>query len=175
MKNSFKYSDFFARIIQELLFESNLMKYIHFTILIFLLLWWDIGTKYLASTYLEERIPLLWDIIYLELFHNTGIAFSIAITGIFLKILTIVLIFGIIYYYFFSGYEERTLWKDISFALILAGAFGNAYERIFHGYVVDFIGVQYFSIFNIADSYITLWALLYWYLYLKETKKSSIS
>lgn len=48
--------------------------------------------------------------------------------------------------------------------LILGGAVGNVVDRLMHGYVVDFIQVHhsgwYFPSFNIADSAITLGAVL---------------
>ncbi len=49
-------------------------------------------------------------------------------------------------------------------ALILGGALGNVIDRLWHGYVVDFIQVHhggwYFPAFNVADSAITLGAAL---------------
>jgi signal peptidase II len=56
--------------------------------------------------------------------------------------------------------------KLFSFALacILGGAVGNVFDRLVHGYVVDFIQVHwkstyYFPAFNIADSAITVGAV----------------
>lgn len=49
-------------------------------------------------------------------------------------------------------------------ALILGGAIGNVVDRLMHGYVVDFIQVHYggwyFPSFNVADSAITIGAVL---------------
>jgi signal peptidase II len=49
-------------------------------------------------------------------------------------------------------------------ALILGGALGNVIDRLLHGYVVDFIQVHYqrsyFPSFNVADSAITVGAVL---------------
>jgi signal peptidase II len=49
-------------------------------------------------------------------------------------------------------------------ALILGGAIGNVIDRLLHGYVVDFIQVHYggwyFPAFNVADSAITVGAVL---------------
>ena len=49
-------------------------------------------------------------------------------------------------------------------ALILGGALGNVIDRLLHGYVVDFIQVHYqrsyFPSFNVADSAITVGAIL---------------
>jgi signal peptidase II len=51
-----------------------------------------------------------------------------------------------------------------SYALILAGAVGNLVDRLQHGYVVDFVHVHwrdwYYPAFNVADSAITIGALL---------------
>jgi len=123
----------------------------------------DLYSKNLALNYLQNKINILWDFLYLQYVENTGIAFSTQIP--FLKILTIVLIIGIFVYYF----KERNNTKnkkllDLSFWLILAWAIWNAIERIFYWKVVDFLWVKYFSVFNLADSFITIWAILYLYL-----------
>lgn len=51
-----------------------------------------------------------------------------------------------------------------SYALILAGAVGNLIDRLQHGFVVDFVHVHwrdwYYPAFNVADSAITIGALL---------------
>ena len=53
----------------------------------------------------------------------------------------------------------------ISTILIISGAFGNLIDRIFRGYVVDFISFTFFgyeaSIFNVADSFITIGVIFY--------------
>ena len=43
----------------------------------------------------------------------------------------------------------------LAFVLILAGAIGNAIDRLRFGHVVDFIDVRVWPIFNVADSAIT--------------------
>jgi signal peptidase II len=51
-----------------------------------------------------------------------------------------------------------------SVALILGGAIGNAIDRLRLGYVIDFVqlhwGVHYFAAFNVADSAISIGAVL---------------
>ncbi len=124
----------------------------------------DLLSKYYASIFLNEKVNIIWDFLYLFHIKNDGIAFSINIP--FLKIVTIVLILGIFYYYFTEEVSKKSLVIDISFWLILAGAIWNAIERILYSQVTDFIAVQWFAIFNIADSLITIWAILYiYYLY----------
>jgi signal peptidase II len=65
-------------------------------------------------------------------------------------------------------------WSRLALTFVLSGALGNMYDRILHGYVVDFIDVAYGTLhwpaFNVADMSITfgmgLW--LYAQLSLKE-------
>jgi len=51
-------------------------------------------------------------------------------------------------------------WQHVAFALILAGAAGNLLDRMFRGYVVDFIHVPHWPIFNVADVSIFLGAAI---------------
>ena len=58
-------------------------------------------------------------------------------------------------------YESKNL-NEVSLSMMFGGAFGNAWDRIFYGYVVDFIETTFmeFAIFNIADIAITVGAVL---------------
>ena len=78
------------------------------------------------------------------------------------------------YYYFKEEYKKRQKLVDLSFVLILSWALWNWYERIFNSKVIDFIWVKYFSIFNIADAYITIWVILYILNYYFLKKKNEI-
>lgn len=127
----------------------------------------DFSTKFIAHTSLKEEVNLLWDFLFLKYAENPWIAFSIQVPTILLKIMTIVLIMAIFYYY---KQENKTLSnKDAilhnsAFGLILWWAIANWYERIFHEKVIDFIWVQGFAIFNMADAFITIGAIIYLYM-----------
>ena len=58
--------------------------------------------------------------------------------------------------------------------LIIGGALGNLIDRVLRGAVFDFILLHYkniaFPVFNIADSFITLGAILFFYSYLTNKK-----
>ena len=42
-------------------------------------------------------------------------------------------------------------WQQAGLALLLCGALGNLLDRLFRGYVVDFIHVHHWPVFNVAD------------------------
>jgi signal peptidase II len=61
--------------------------------------------------------------------------------------------------------KSAETWLAVALALVLGGALGNLYDRVVLGHVVDFILVHwqnrwYFPAFNIADSAITIGAVM---------------
>ena len=62
----------------------------------------------------------------------------------------------------------------ISLSLILAGGFGNLFDRVFLGHVVDFIAVTFNPyVFNLADVFITIGIVLYLISYFKVKEQNS--
>ncbi len=149
----------------------------YITLIIWLTLDW--ATKYIAQDYFTptcllesckiEPISIIWNNIYLDLAYNSGIAFGIKVPLWLLKVGTIALIIWIYYYYKEELKQETNTKKQnilqIAFWLILAWAIWNWVERVFNERVIDFIWVKYFSIFNLADSFISIWALFLLYYY----------
>ncbi len=74
-----------------------------------------------------------------------------------------VLALGLVVFYFFKTPASDRLMK-VSLSLILAGALGNLLDRFLRGYVIDFldlhIGGAHWPFFNVADSCITIGAVL---------------
>lgn len=97
----------------------------------------------------------------MKLIYNTGIAFGLPITGIFLKILTFAIIAILCYYYIKHEFPKKNLLIDSAFVCIFAGAISHGYERIFVGHVIDFFAVKNFAIFNFADIFITIGGILF--------------
>ena len=143
---------------------------------------------------LGETKPVINNLFHITLVENPGIAFGI-IPGAFLKdfilILTILLCFG--FFAFLLLARNADLKVRFSVGLILAGAAGNLFDRIFYGYfynyaplfqgnVVDFLDVKFFQfflfghipgsyVFNIADLSITMGVFMIIYLIIKSKKE----
>jgi signal peptidase II len=111
---------------------------------------------------LNESVAVIKNILHFTLVHNTGIAFGLfkdcgAVFIVIPLILTGLLIYNI-YFYRHSEYLNRLY--IAAFALILGGAIGNLIDRIFIGYVIDFIDFRIWPVFNVADSAITIGAAI---------------
>ena len=66
---------------------------------------------------------------------------------------------GIIYWLFFVG-AARDWLLTVSLACVTAGIFGNLYDRLMFGFVVDFLHLHHWPVFNVADSCISIGAVL---------------
>ena len=87
--------------------------------------------------------------------QNTGAAFGIFQNGnTVLKVLTSAIILFILVYYQTIPYAQKFV--RVCLAIMLGGAIGNLIDRFTLGYVLDFIAVGRFPVFNIADSCVTV-------------------
>jgi len=121
-------------------------------------------TKYIVRTYLEVGetwVPFEWIRPYARIVHwnNTGAAFGIfpSAGGIF-TVVAILVIAAILVY--FPRVPRQQVVARIALALQLGGAAGNLVDRLLHGPVIDFVSVGKFAVFNVADSCITIGAVL---------------
>lgn len=124
----------------------------------------------ISRSQIIDVIPGIIEFVYVK---NTGAAFNILSGRIgILSIISLAFAVGVIWY-MVSKKPRNTLLKT-ALLFLFAGAVGNVIDRIFRGFVVDFIKTAFieFPVFNIADIFITLGAVLFIiYLLFFENKK----
>jgi signal peptidase II len=108
---------------------------------------------------LHQPLPLIDGVINLTLVHNTGSAFGmfrgmrwflVAVTVIFLAVLIHRL------------YSRPIRCFDLAVvSMITGGALSNLYDRVFLGYVVDYIDLGWWPVFNLSDSFLNVGCALY--------------
>ncbi len=102
---------------------------------------------------LNEKVEVIKNFFYITVVHNTGGAWSIFSNYSYLFIIASVLAIVLLVKFMF-GFKNN-LRNNIAFALLFGGIFSNLADRIFLGYVRDFLSFKIFSydypIFNIAD------------------------
>ena len=120
-------------------------------------------TKFIITRQLSlhESLPVIKGIFHLTLIHNRGAAFGILKNQVPLFILTSIFAIGLIIFSL-KDKKPKTRFNLYSFSLslILAGALGNLIDRLILGYVIDFLDFRIWPVFNIADSAITVGAIL---------------
>jgi signal peptidase II len=121
-------------------------------------------TKWWAVETLDTRIIELVGSLQLRLTYNYGAAFSISQgRGALISVLAVVVV-GVLV---FSGRQATRPLAAVALGMVLGGAIGNLSDRAFRdghgllgGGVVDFVDVQWWPIFNVADSAVVCGALL---------------
>ncbi|MBT3406181.1 signal peptidase II [Candidatus Woesearchaeota archaeon] len=134
-----------------------------FTPVLFLL---DILSKLYVKYVIFDKIKVLGNLFSINYHENLGAGFSILYGKTALLILVSVLAVGFIFYYYRKIPNELGVYV----VLILAGILGNLFDRVFFGYVIDFLDFIYWPVFNFADIYITVGALCLVFLWKDEKK-----
>ena len=128
----------------------------------------DIATKQLAEMMLTYGRPVyLLPVLDFTLLYNRGAAFSFLadesgwqrwfFTAVSLGVSVMLIVW-------LKRLPRTQIWMPVALALILGGALGNLFDRLVYGHVIDFISVHwdrsYFPAFNLADSAITVGAVM---------------
>ena len=135
----------------------------------------DILSKYLVVQLLVPLgtsvtvIPGILDFTFVK---NRGAAFGMLSDSRWIFMTVSVIFISVLIYVLNKSLITHKLF-NISVSLVLGGGIGNMIDRVFVGYVVDFIEVTFvkFAVFNIADSAITLGAIgaLVYFLFIDKT------
>jgi len=113
-----------------------------------------IGVDHITKWVVSTNIPLYHsvganDVITLHHVENSGAAFGLfpQFQGLYLVVAAVVVL-----YILFAGHQFGTTWsRQTVLGLILGGAVSNGIDRFTQGYVVDFIDLHWWPVFNVAD------------------------
>lgn len=106
---------------------------------------------------LGQTIPVIDGFFHFTYIQNTGAAFGIMSqnTGLLIVVTVILMAAAVI----FAAVKKDELGKFIiiSIAMIIGGGLGNMIDRIFRGYVVDFLDFKVWNpVFNVADIFVCI-------------------
>lgn len=126
----------------------------------------DRVTKLWAVNYFKthDDIIVIKDYFNITYLTNKGAAWgSFQNKLLFLSIITSAVVLAMIYYLIKNNKNSRLL--NFSLALIISGALGNLFDRVYYRYVVDFIllhfkDVYYYPVFNVADMCVVVGTIL---------------
>lgn len=107
----------------------------------------------------QRSIKLAGDWLALEYAENRGVAFGLlSDAGSWLALVAIIVLAALLAHYATTTKPEP--WETVAIGAIVGGAAGNLFDRLRLGYVVDFLAVGAWPNFNVADSAITVGAIL---------------
>ncbi len=130
--------------------------------LLFLLVGCDHVTKHVAKSELEQRdsVELVSGVLDLRYVENHGSAFNLlrfipprARMALLVIANTVVLLLMLALW---RRYFRPTALNQLALLLLLSGGLGNLADRVLRGYVVDFIHLHRWPVFNAADVFVAL-------------------
>jgi signal peptidase II len=121
--------------------------------------------------FLNQSIPLIGEVVKLTYVRNTGVAFSLFVG--FSPYLAIVgtLVVGLVIYFHYRLTFYNYL-VQIGLAFILGGSLGNLIDRFARGYVIDYMDITIWPVFNLADVMINIGVILLAYKLFEEEEKN---
>ena len=111
-------------------------------------------TKWCALGISEGGI-FLWSekFVGLRLYKNFNLIFNIVLPEALMYGL-ISLILAVLVWLLIKNYRQKNIFLIFAFSLIIAGAISNLVDRLYFGYVIDFLSFFDYSIFNLSDVFI---------------------
>ncbi|ELL9331314.1 signal peptidase II [Vibrio fluvialis] len=152
---------------QALTLKQSGLRWLWLALLVFVA---DIAIKLVVMNSMgygwENRIEILpfFNLLYV---HNYGAAFSFLsdqagwqrwlFTGIAFAVVGLLA-------FWMRRLPSSDKWNNMAYALIIGGAVGNVFDRVVHGFVVDYLdfywGTYHWPAFNLADSAICIGAAM---------------
>lgn len=110
-----------------------------------------------ANNFFSPPVNIVRDILKFNFAGNFNIAFSLPAGGGWL-VAAIFLVIIFVFIFFVYCWRRRDIRAFYLFFIIL-GAASNLFDRLRFGYVIDYLDVKYFTIFNLADAMIVAGAI----------------
>ncbi len=124
----------------------------------------------------RDKLPItvINNVFMLSYVENSGVAFGIKVGSVWSFIVINIVILGIIIKFMYSQLQELNNKTIVIFSLVLAGGISNLIDRVFRGYVVDFLDITSmvnFPVFNFADIMIVVAVLIFGVMMIKNIVK----
>jgi signal peptidase II len=128
----------------------------------------DHATKHLAQTELRGHAPvnLITNVLELRYTENRDVGFSLlrrVPEPVRKPLIFGVGAIGLTFLGFLWWNRRRAAWPEqAAYAILMAGALGNLTDRLIRGYVVDFVYLHHWPVFNAADVFLVVGVGLVW-------------
>ena len=142
--------------------KNNILKKenCYFLVIILFIFGLDRYSKIEIINNFSDTSVYLNDFLNFDLIWNTGIGFGLlkSNTALFYNLISLLIVTIIILLIYFLIVSDK--YEKIIYSIIVGGALGNFYDRVFYNAVPDFIDIHYKNFhwftFNIADIFITV-------------------
>jgi len=131
--------------------ENIIKKNKNIIIILFMIMFFVLDRLFkILSFKIREDFSIIKDFFKFTFFPNKFISFSIPFSGVGLKIILSLLLILIIFYLVIT-FKNKKYNEFLAFFSIFLGALSNFFDRIYYSYVIDYLNLMFFSVFNLAD------------------------
>ena len=106
--------------------------------------------KVLAFTNQDRQFNILGEVLKFSYKNNYYIAFSLPLSGAWLNA-AIFLIILLLFFYLLKAIMSGKRGIALCLFAVALGAAGNLFDRLKYGYVIDYLDLKYFMVFNLDD------------------------
>ncbi len=123
------------------------------------------------STRITEDFSLIKDVLFFSFYKNKNISFSIYIADSATVSFLVFFILIFIFIYLIYLLKKKDFLIFFCWLAIFFGALSNFLDRLLHSYVIDYIKLRGFTVFNLADVLIFLGCFFVLFLSIKKPKE----
>lgn len=149
--------------------QTKLQKFIG---LIFLMLGLLALESFIKYYLILNKIPkagfYFFNLLQIGFFPNYNLALGLPLPNVLIILLVVMILLFLCYLWWLNLIIQKS-WNVLAVSLIIIGALSNLLDRLFFGYVIDYLNIFIWPVFNLADSLIVIGVGIY----LLETIKSS--
>ncbi len=106
-------------------------------------------------------------LLQIDFFTNQNIAFGLPFPQILIIILVIFILIFLSFFWYLSLFQQK-IGQLIALSLIILGSLSNLLDRLIFGYVIDYINIFIWPVFNLADIMIVTGIIIYLILNFKK-------
>ncbi len=121
----------------------------------------------------DVQITLIKNLLNITYVENRGMVFGVAQGSVYIMgAVSFVVCIALIAYIVKLKKDRQKV--ENSIYMILAGGIGNMIDRLFRGYVIDFIDTPFIATFNLADSFVVIGVILLSITYIYREFKNDV-
>lgn len=121
----------------------------------------------------DVQITLIKNLLNITYVENRGMVFGVAQGSVYIMgAVSFVVCIALIVYIVKLKKDRQKV--ENSIYMILAGGIGNMIDRLFRGYVIDFIDTPFIATFNLADSFVVIGVILLSITYIYREFKNDV-
>ncbi len=121
-----------------------------------------------------NKIPKMgfyfFNLLQIGFYPNYNLAFGLPLPNVLIIILVIIILLFLCYCWRLNLITEKN-WNVLAVSLIIIGALSNLFDRLFFGYVIDYLNIFIWPVFNLADAFIVIGVSIYFIETIRCTKR----